>query len=129
MNYYHDKDKDLEKNKKVEMVKVFGYSRLDFILALTLPATPEFGVDEPQFHILAHITEAKDARGDVSIKRISYTKLGRSFVLDITSVKHVVGRVEPRGEKAGGEWVIIDRSESLCPTVFHQEEEGFEDDD
>ncbi|QRV73589.1 Transposase family tnp2 [Ceratobasidium sp. AG-Ba] len=121
-------DKNQRNNKEVEMIKVFGYGRLDFILALTLPAAPEFGANEPQFHILAHITEAKDARGDASIERISYTKLGRSFVLDITSVKHVVGRVETRGEKAGREWVIVDRSESLCPTVFHQEEEGFDDD-
>ncbi|QRV90471.1 hypothetical protein RhiJN_18489 [Ceratobasidium sp. AG-Ba] len=126
--YEYDEDKNLRNDKVTEMIKVFGYGRLDFILALTLPAAPEFCVDEPQFHILAHINEAKGARGDASIEPISYTKLGQSFVLDITSVKRVVGRMETRGEKSGGERVIIDRSESLCPTVFHQEE-GFEDDD
>ncbi|QRV90457.1 hypothetical protein RhiJN_18475 [Ceratobasidium sp. AG-Ba] len=124
--YEYDEDKNLRNNKEVEMIKVFGYGRLDFILA---PAAPEFGVDKPHFLILAHINEAKDTRRDASIKRISYTRLGRLFVLDITSVKHVVGGVETRGEKAAGEWVIIDGSESLCPTVFHQEQEGFGDDD
>ncbi|QRV90421.1 hypothetical protein RhiJN_18439 [Ceratobasidium sp. AG-Ba] len=111
------------------MVKVSGYGRLNFILALNLPAAPKFGVDEPQFYILAHITEAKNARRDTLIEWVSYIKLGRSFVLDITSVKHFVGRVETQGEKAGGEWVIVDRGESLCPTVIRREEEGFEDND
>ncbi|QRV94648.1 hypothetical protein RhiJN_22666 [Ceratobasidium sp. AG-Ba] len=124
--YEYDEDKNLRNNKEVEMIKVFGYGRLDFILA---PAAPNFGVDEPHFLILAHIAEAKDARRDASIKRISYTRLGRLFVLDITSVKHVVGGVKTRGEKEAGEWVIIDGSESLFPNVFHQEQEGFGDDD
>ncbi|QRV95070.1 hypothetical protein RhiJN_23088 [Ceratobasidium sp. AG-Ba] len=88
-------------NKEVKMIKVFGYGQLNFILALNLPAALKFGVDEPQFYILTHITEAKDARRDASIEQVSYTKLGRLFVLDITSFKHVVGRVESRGEKSG----------------------------
>ncbi|QRV93536.1 Transposase family Tnp2 protein [Ceratobasidium sp. AG-Ba] len=85
------KTKKMRNNKEVEMVKVFGYGRLNFILALNLPAAPKFSVNEPHFHILAHTTKAKDARGDTSIERVSYIKLGRSFVLDMTSVKHVVG--------------------------------------
>ena len=53
---------------------------------------------------------------------MTYTKLGRSFVLDITAVKHVIGRVETRGVKPGGEWAIVDQSGSLVQTVFYQEQ-------
>ncbi|KAG9091330.1 hypothetical protein FS749_016630 [Ceratobasidium sp. UAMH 11750] len=93
------------------------------------PPNPDFGVNQSQLHLLAHLTKAKDAEGDASTELISYTKLGRSFILNITTLDHVVGRVETRGKKAGGEWVIVDRSSSLCPTVFHQPEEEFEEDE
>ncbi|KAG8692847.1 hypothetical protein FRC08_009492 [Ceratobasidium sp. 394] len=111
------------------MVLEIGYGRLDFILAISLPPDPDFGVDRSQLHILAHLTEAKDAHGDASTELVSYSKLGRSFILDITTLDHVVGRVETRGKKPGGEWVIVDRSGSLCATVFHQPEEEFEEDE
>ncbi|QRV97833.1 hypothetical protein RhiJN_25852 [Ceratobasidium sp. AG-Ba] len=129
VKYKYDEDTKMRNNKEVKMVKVLGYVQLNFILAVNLPAAPKLGVDEPQFHILAHIAKAKDVRGDMSIKRVPYIKLGRSFALDITSIKHVVGRVDTRGEKAGGEWVIVNCSESLCPTVFRRKQEGFKDND
>ncbi|KAG9096884.1 hypothetical protein FRC06_008227 [Ceratobasidium sp. 370] len=103
--------------------------RLDFILALVLPSDPDFNVNEPQLHILAHLTEAKGADGDAATELVSYTQLGRSFVLDVTAVENVVGRVETRGIKASGEWIIVDRSNTLCRTVFHQEEAEFEGDE
>jgi hypothetical protein len=108
------------------MVPATGYGRLDFILALTLPADPDFDIDTPQLHILAHITEAKDADGDATTEFISYTQLGRSFILDIQSIENVVGRVKTHGMRESGEWVIVDRSNGMCRTVFHQEELQFE---
>ncbi|QRV77247.1 hypothetical protein RhiJN_05262 [Ceratobasidium sp. AG-Ba] len=57
--------KNLRNNKEIKMIKVFG---LDFILTLTLPAGPEFGVDEPQFHILAHMTKPR-MRADPEVPR------------------------------------------------------------
>ncbi|QRV88077.1 hypothetical protein RhiJN_16095 [Ceratobasidium sp. AG-Ba] len=59
IKYKYDEDENLRNDKEVKMIKVFGYGRLDFIVALTLPAAPEFGVDKPQFHILAHITKPR----------------------------------------------------------------------
>ncbi|QRV77209.1 Transposase family tnp2 [Ceratobasidium sp. AG-Ba] len=122
VRFVHEVDRNASRsNAPIEMVEVVGYGRLDFIAALVLPADPLFGIDE-RLHVLAHITEAKDAYGDATIERVSYTKLGRSFVLDVTAVKHVVGRIETRGVKSGGGWVIIDRSGSLVQTVFYQEQ-------
>ncbi|KAG9100159.1 hypothetical protein FRC06_004473 [Ceratobasidium sp. 370] len=91
------------------MVPAIGYGWPDFILALILPANPLFDIHESETHILAHLTKAKDAKGDASIELVSYTQLGLSFVLDITAVKHVVGRVETQGVKPSG---------SLQSTVF-----------
>ncbi|KAG8736633.1 hypothetical protein FRC10_009073, partial [Ceratobasidium sp. 414] len=39
--------------------------------------------------------------GDATTKLVSYTQLGRSFVLDITAVENVVGRVEMKGVRPG----------------------------
>ncbi|KAG8688429.1 hypothetical protein FRC09_012912, partial [Ceratobasidium sp. 395] len=99
-----------------------GYRRLDFVLALTLPADPRFGIEGPQLHIVAYITKAEDAEGDARTECVFHTQLGQSFVLDITTIQRVVGRVETRGEKATGEWVKIDRNDELCSATFHPEE-------
>lgn len=109
------------------MIDAVGYGRLDFILAITLPPDPRFDIDEPALHILAQITEAKGAEGDASTDMVSYTQLGRTFILDVTAIKHVVGRVETRGVRPAGEWFIVDCSDNLSETVFQQEEPGYED--
>ncbi|KAG9092996.1 hypothetical protein FS749_015278 [Ceratobasidium sp. UAMH 11750] len=71
---------------------------------------------------------AKAANGNTSTEFVSYMKLGGSFILDIAAIDHVVGRVEIRGETAGGEMAIVDPSDSLCPTVLHQPEESLKED-
>ena len=109
------------------MVPAVGYGRLDFILAITLPPNPRFDIDEPTLHILAQITEARDAEGDASTEPVSYTELGRTFILDITAIEHVVGRMETRGMRPAGEWVIIDRSNNFSRTVFQEEEAEYKD--
>ncbi|QRV80956.1 Transposase family tnp2 [Ceratobasidium sp. AG-Ba] len=129
IRYVFEYDKNARNNGPVEMLEQTGYGRLDFILAITLPADPHFDIESPQLHILAYITQAKGAIGDASTRLISYTKMGRSFVLDITAVQCAVGRVETRADKPNGEWVIVDRSEGLCQTAFHQEEQEFEEGD
>ena len=111
------------------MVDAFGYGRLDFIIAITLPASKKFKLQDPELHILAHITEAKGAEGDASTEFVSFTQFGRSVILDISSVQSVVGRVYTTGMKASGEWYVIDRSLSSCKTVFHPPEHVYEDDD
>ncbi|QRV73659.1 hypothetical protein RhiJN_01673 [Ceratobasidium sp. AG-Ba] len=110
------------------MLDETGYGRLDFILAITLPTDPRFNIESTQLHVLAHITQAKGAIDDASTRLVSYTKMGRSFVLNITSIECAVGRVETRAKKPNGEWVTVDRSEGLCQTAFHQEEQEFEED-
>ncbi|QRV84316.1 Transposase family tnp2 [Ceratobasidium sp. AG-Ba] len=80
-------DKNARNGRPAEMLDETGYGRLDFILAITLPANPRFNIESPQLHVLAHITQAEGAIGDASTQLVSYTKMGRSFVLDITSVE------------------------------------------
>ncbi|KAG8686690.1 hypothetical protein FRC09_013974, partial [Ceratobasidium sp. 395] len=67
----------------VEMVKETGYGRLNFLLALVLPPNLHFDIHDPQVHILAHLAKAKDAAGDAATERVSYRKMGRSFVLEL----------------------------------------------
>ncbi|KAF8680434.1 hypothetical protein RHS04_04765 [Rhizoctonia solani] len=113
----------------VNMIGVTGYGRLDFILAVTFPTDQENEIDAPTTHVLAHITEAKDVEGDAAEERISFTKFGRSFVLDITSVKNVAGRVFTRATREAGEWVIIDRSGGICRTDFRVDEHDSDNED
>ncbi|QRV77824.1 hypothetical protein RhiJN_05839 [Ceratobasidium sp. AG-Ba] len=87
IRYVFEYNKNARNNGPVEMLEQTGYSHLDFILAITLPADPHFDIESPQLHILAYITQAKGAIGDASTRLISYTKMGRSFVLDITAVQ------------------------------------------
>ncbi|KAF8725161.1 hypothetical protein RHS02_08353, partial [Rhizoctonia solani] len=116
-------------NRDIEMVEAFGYGRLDFIIALTLPPSRKFKLDDPKLHILAHVTEAKGAEGDARTEPVSFTQLGRSVILDVSSVKHVVGRVYTTGVKRSGEWYIIDRSSGVCETAFRPAEQVYEDED
>ncbi|GAB1520630.1 hypothetical protein RhiTH_003712 [Rhizoctonia solani] len=113
----------------VNMIGVTGYGRLDFILAVTFPTDQENEIDAPTTHVLAHITKAKDVEGDAAEERISFTKFGRSFVLDITSVKNVAGRVFTRATREAGEWVIIDRSGGICRTDFRVDEHDSDNED
>ncbi|KAF8689566.1 hypothetical protein RHS03_09095, partial [Rhizoctonia solani] len=116
-------------NCDIEMVKAFGYGRLDFIIALTLPPSRKFKLDDPKLHILAHVTEAKGAEGDARTEPVSFTQLGRSVILNVSSVKHVVGQVYTTGVKRSGEWYIIDRSSGVCETAFRPAEQVYEDED
>lgn len=111
------------------MVDVFGYGRLDFILALTLPPGRTFNIQEPELHVLAHITEVKGAVGDAASERVSFIRFGRSVILEVSSVLSVVGRVFTTGTKASGEWCIIDRSTGTCETMFQPLQHTYEDND
>ncbi|KEP45047.1 hypothetical protein V565_325120 [Rhizoctonia solani 123E] len=90
-------------NLEPRMVNAFGYGRLDFIVALTLPPNKTFNIKELELHILAHITEARGAEGDAASELVSFTQFGHSVVLDVNSVLSVMGRVFTKGTKASGE--------------------------
>jgi hypothetical protein len=110
------------RNRPVEMVWEVAYGRLDYVLSIEFPADPQLDVDEPRRLILAHITEARGAIGDATETTVAYQQMGRSFILDVRSVENVVGRVESVGVVESGEWVIVDRSNAMCRTVFHNAE-------
>ncbi|KDN46698.1 hypothetical protein RSAG8_04078, partial [Rhizoctonia solani AG-8 WAC10335] len=88
-----------------------------------------FEFNDRKQYILAHITKAKGAEGNAAIDFVSFTQFGRSVILDIASVKCVVGRVFTKGVKPSGEWYLIDRGADMCETVFHPPEHAYEDDD
>ncbi|KAL5639143.1 hypothetical protein ACGC1H_006605 [Rhizoctonia solani] len=115
------------RNLRPRMVDAFGYGRLDFIIALTLPPSKTFNIQEPELHILAHITKARGAEGNAASKLVSFTQFDCSVILDISSVLSVVGRVFTTGTKALGEWCIIDCSAGMCETVFQPPQHAYED--
>ena len=85
----------------------------------------------PHTHILAFITEAQGAKRatDDDPKRIvTYTQPGRSFILDISSIKCVVSRVRTKGMRAAGEWAILDHTQ-LFETNFQVDERGSDDEE
>ncbi|CAE6462456.1 unnamed protein product [Rhizoctonia solani] len=127
IRYTFQRDKNERNRKAPEMVDVYAYGRLDFILAITLPANQRFKINTPKLHVLAQITEADGAEGDAASELITFTKFGRSIVLDVSSVLSLAGRVFTRGAKATGEWAIIDRSEDIQQTAFDIPEEDQED--
>ncbi|CAE7160207.1 unnamed protein product [Rhizoctonia solani] len=128
VRYTFQRDRN-ERNhrKKPEMVDVYAYGRLDFIIAITLPTSKEFNIAEPKLHVLAHITEAEGTEGDASSEMLTFTKFGRSIVLDVSSVLSLAGRVFTRGMVKTGEWAIIDRGESIQRTAFDIPEEAQEE--
>jgi hypothetical protein len=126
----HSKDKnERRRNLPVEMVWETAYGRLDYVLSLELEASLRFSIDEPRRVILAHITEARGAIGDATETVVSYQQMGRSFVLDIRAIENVVGRVDTSGMVQAGEFVIVDRSNAMCRTAFHNAELRDVDDD
>ncbi|KAB5588701.1 hypothetical protein CTheo_7856 [Ceratobasidium theobromae] len=126
--FQKDKNED-DPNAEIEMIDAIGYGRLDFILAITLSRSQEFHIDIPTTHILAHITEAKDVEGDGATEILRFSHFGRSVVLDITSIKHVAGRVFTQGMRQTGEWAIVDRSEGVARTDFQVDEHGSDDEE
>ncbi|KAJ1300250.1 hypothetical protein OPQ81_005079 [Rhizoctonia solani] len=125
----NENDPDAE----IEMVDAIGYRRLNCIFAITLPDNTEeerdFLNDTPRFHVLENVTEAKDIQGDGTQTILKFTELGRSFILDITSIKHIVGRVFTRGVRPAGEWAIVDRTQDVANTTFQMEEHGSDDEE
>ncbi|CEL53970.1 hypothetical protein RSOLAG1IB_11502 [Rhizoctonia solani AG-1 IB] len=101
--YTFQRDRNERNRRLPEMVDVYAYGRLDFILAITLPTNQRFKIQDPKLHVLAHITEADGAEGDAASELITFTKFGRSIVLDVSSVLSLAGRVFTRGVKATGE--------------------------
>ena len=55
-----------------------------------------------------------------------------SFVLDVTTIKNVVGQVKTKGVIGGREWVFIDQSNDVARTTFqctNNGDKGYEEDD
>lgn len=67
--------------------------------------------------VLALVTPCKTEGRDASLELVSYTTTLAPIVMDILSIKAVVGRILTRNA-----WWIIDRSPDLASTVFETDE-------
>jgi len=81
------------------------FGQLNRILVLELPPAPQLDLTEPTTLILALIQQVKTTLKD----GIYYYKdCGAEEVVDLNTVKCVIGRVKDRGE-----WAIVDRSDDV----------------
>ncbi|KAF9487452.1 hypothetical protein BDN71DRAFT_1404731, partial [Pleurotus eryngii] len=72
--------------------------------------------------VLALVKPCQTRGLDGRIALTSYSTFLAGNVIDLRSIKAVVGRVESRGK-----WYIIDRSENIAPTAFHEQMDSDED--
>lgn len=95
---------------KFEVRPFFG--RMENILVVRLPATPELALDTVSTLILAGIRQCEiDATNSMGMPL--YSKTGRFEVVDITCVQCLVGRIQ--NDK---KWAIIDRSGGLQRSYY-----------
>ncbi|EUC59392.1 hypothetical protein RSOL_312290, partial [Rhizoctonia solani AG-3 Rhs1AP] len=103
--------------------------------SLSLPAWHEFIPGQCDCWGKLRITEGGDkihaavACNPASVYGKHDASFVRPFILDITSIKHLAGRVHTRGVRQGGDWAIVDRAERLANTNFQVDKRGGEDKD
>jgi hypothetical protein len=93
-----------------ELQSFFG--QLEHIFVIKLPATADLKLTEPTTLILVSIRTC-DVEAHNSLDMHFYSKMGRTEVVDITSVQCVVGRVKTRNS-----WAILDRSGGLARAYY-----------
>ncbi|XP_006457060.1 hypothetical protein AGABI2DRAFT_146706 [Agaricus bisporus var. bisporus H97] len=103
-----------QRNRAPEYVKRTFFGQLLRIIVLDLPPTPQLGLDTRSTVIYA-VVQAVKAR----IKKLSpesngyyYQQTGVVEIVDLSTVKSVVGRVQD-----GNRWFIVDRSSISAPQV------------
>ncbi|KAI0682508.1 hypothetical protein BC835DRAFT_1298874 [Cytidiella melzeri] len=93
------------------------YGRLETIIDLTLPETPDndiFWEDHQGCHVLlALITPCATSGTDGAKEAVSFRQEQTKVVVDLRTITNKIGRVETRGR-----WGIIDRSTGMARTVF-----------
>lgn len=111
-------DKNARKRNTVPHYEpVAFYGQLQHILVVRLPPAPELDPESPELlsdtiYILAAIHRCETTMTN-SMGFPIYTKMGRTEVVDITSVQCLVGRVP-----VSNYWVIIDRTGELQQAVY-----------
>ncbi|EKM74272.1 hypothetical protein AGABI1DRAFT_95753 [Agaricus bisporus var. burnettii JB137-S8] len=98
-----------QRNRRPEFVPVVFYGQLKRIIILQIPASVELDQESPSTAILVVVDSLKTIKQgnlDYSVKQ------GPLEVVDLSTVKCVVGRVNDRGR-----WGIVDRNESAAITL------------
>lgn len=104
---------------ELEWKKYFG--RLLYVFLIKLPASPPLGLQQPTTVALAAIHKCDVEFKDPDLDIHYYRKMSNVDVVDITTVKALVGRVA-----WDGWWAVIDRGAGLVDPP--DEEDGDESD-
>ncbi|EKM77547.1 hypothetical protein AGABI1DRAFT_43273 [Agaricus bisporus var. burnettii JB137-S8] len=103
-----------QRNRAPEYVKRTFFGQLLRIIVLDLPPTPQLELDT-RLTVIYAVVQAVKAR----VKKLSpesngyyYQQTGAVEVVDLSTVKSVVGRVQD-----GNKWFIVDRSSISAPQV------------
>jgi len=99
---------------KSQPINTIGYGQLDKILVCEVDHNNVYKDLRAKTLILALITPCKTDGNDASESIVGYKEFAAPVIMDIRSIKAVVGRVQTRGEI-----FIIDRS--VKPTAFHND--------
>lgn len=105
---------EAHRKKPVELVWTNLYGRLLYVFLITLPAAPHLNLPRPTTVALAAIHKCDVELKDPELEIHYYRNMSNVDVVDITTVKALVGRIA-----WDGWWAIIDRSAGLA--VGHDE--------
>ena len=96
-----------------------------------LPDDPVFGVFKGKLHLLTHITPCKTDGKDATQELTAYYMETVGIVMDLSTIRTVVGRVQTTGGGPGTQkhWGIIDRSSALARATFEEDEVSSDNDD
>jgi len=99
-------------------VKFTGYGHLEKILVCQLCDHAIWKEFRGKKMVLALVTPCKTEGRDASLELVSYTTTLAPIVMDLLSIKAVVGRILTRNA-----WWIIDRSPELASAMFEVAED------
>lgn len=102
----------------IQFAKQTFYGQLTHILVVRVNAMPSaIPPSPPTTLVLAVIHSCTILRAHPALDIHYYKNLGRTEVVDITTVQCVVGRVRDRGQ-----WAIVDRSGALVRALYVEDE-------
>lgn len=92
------------------------YGRLENILVIRLPATPQLDLDTESLLMLTGVRQC-EVTATNSMDMPYYSKMGRFEVVDMSCVQCLVGRIQKDKQ-----WAIIDRSGKLQQSHYAVDE-------
>ncbi|KAJ2936589.1 hypothetical protein H1R20_g502, partial [Candolleomyces eurysporus] len=96
------------------------FGRLTHVFLLKVPPTPVLNINQPTCIALAVIEECeKPVQHSSGLDIYLYSKTKSAEVVDITTVKALVGRA-----RWGNQWAVFDRNGTLTQALFAEDEDA-----